>query len=259
VVKFDVQNLSVGYGVKVLVHDLSLTADRGIHVILGPNGSGKSTLLNAISGLTRPLSGSVEIDGVRMETMSARDIARRVAYVHQDYHLSFGFTVEDLVLMGRTPHINHLQLPSARDRGIASETMERIGIAHLRQRRVTELSGGERKLVLIGMALCQQTDVLLLDEPTSSLDIKHALEILGLLRHLSEQAGLVIFMSVHDVNLAAAFADDVLLLFGGACHLRGAPVDVLTKDNLHKLYGVRFQVVQVNTSRSFAIPLLEPE
>jgi iron complex transport system ATP-binding protein len=206
--------------------------------LLGPNGCGKSTLLKTLAGIISPDSGTVSLDGRPLSTMTRRDIARRVAVVPQETHPAFDFTVLEIVLMGRHPHIGVMQLEGPRDFAIAGDALAATGTGHLAHRLYTTLSGGEKQRVVIASALAQAADVLLLDEPTASLDLGYQLDVASLLARLNRERGVTMILATHDLNLAASLCGSLVLIRGGRVLAQGATRDVLTSSMVRELYGV---------------------
>ena len=209
---------------------------------MGPNGAGKSTLLRAIAGSLRPSSGRVELEGKLVAAMSRREIASRVAFVAQESTAAFPFTVLEVVLMGRAPHLGPLSFESARDLSVAHAALKKMDLLPLAGRYVQELSGGERKRVFLARALAQEPAVMLLDEPTAFLDLKHVAEIFMLLKQLRTERAITVIVSLHDLNAAALYADRVMLLKDGRAVAYGPPDEVLTADNLRQVYETEVYV-----------------
>lgn len=251
-----ISDLCVTLDDKPILQDLTLQIDRGILAILGPNGIGKTSLLRAITGDLKPTSGAVMLDGKLISHMKPRQIAQKISIVPQEHHPVFGYTVEDIVLMGRMPYIKPLSVPGEEDRQITGEVIERLGISHLRKRVYTELSGGERKLVLIAMAVCQQTEIILLDEPTVFLDLYNAHRILDMVRGFAENEQKTIIMVLHDVNQALLCADRALLINDNHTFIEGKIRDVVTSENLSRLYGIDFEPGSTETNKPFIMPIL---
>ena len=224
---------------RLVLDSASLTVKpRTILGLLGPNGSGKTTLLRLIAGTLVPLSGRVTLDGADVRRLSRRDLARQIAVVPQETHTTFDFTVLDIVLMGRYPHLGAFELEGANDVAIAREALSATGTAHLAPRAFATLSGGEKQRVVIASALAQASSVLLLDEPTASLDLGYQIEIAALLTRLNRERGTTMVISTHDLNLAAALCTEIVLLRQGQVLARGATADVLTASHVRTLYGV---------------------
>jgi iron complex transport system ATP-binding protein len=222
-----------------VVQDVSLDVSSSDRLgILGPNGSGKTTLLKLLAGILTPTSGTVSLDGSPMRSLSRRDVARRVAIVPQHTHPAFDYTVLELVLMGRYPHLGAFEVEGAGDLDVAREALSATGTHEFASRPFSTLSGGEQQRVVIASALSQQADLLMLDEPTASLDPGYQLEIASLLRQLHQERGVGIIMATHDLNLAASVCDRVVLLDAGGVIASGPTTDVLTRESIAALYGI---------------------
>jgi iron complex transport system ATP-binding protein len=237
-------NVSFGYargnaGLLAVLHEVSLSIPRGGLVgILGPNGSGKTTLLRLLSGTRRPLSGRVLLDGRSLDRYSRREIARRIAVVPQETELAFEYTVLEIVLMGRHPHLGLFELEGPADIAIARDMLQATGTAALENRPFSTLSGGEKQRVVIAAALTQASEILLLDEPTASLDLAYQLEVATLLTELNRNRSVTIAVSTHDLNLAASICRELVMVKEGRVIAHGATHDVLTSENVRRLYGV---------------------
>ncbi|WP_329101463.1 ABC transporter ATP-binding protein [Micromonospora sp. NBC_01699] len=231
----NVESVSVALGGTVVLDKVSLAVPEGRFVaLLGPNGSGKSTLLRTVYRARRPDSGRVLVDGTDIWTESATWSARHTGVLTQEQHSGFEFTVSETVTMGRTPHLRGLDRLSTTDHDAVNRAIEATGLAEFAGRRVGELSGGERQRVLLARALAQQPRMLVLDEPTNHLDIRHQLEILELVRGL----GVTVVAALHGLDLAARYADAVVVLHGGRVVAAGPPSTVLAPDILHDVFGV---------------------
>lgn len=223
----------------VILDAVSLSVRRGAVLgLLGPNGSGKTTLLRMLSGTLTPDRGGVTIDGGPLAALTRRALAQRIAVVPQETHSAFDFSALDIVLMGRYPHLGALELEGARDLAIAREAMRATGTSSLERRRFATLSGGEKQRVVIAGALAQASDVLLLDEPTASLDLGYQFEIAALLGRLNRERGTTLVVSTHDLNLAAALCTELVLLRSGRVLTQGPVGGVLTPPNIRALYGI---------------------
>jgi iron complex transport system ATP-binding protein len=226
-----------------VLHDVSLDVAPGARLgILGPNGSGKTTLLKLLAGILSPASGSVTLDDVPLARLSRRAIAQRVAMVPQETHPAFEYTVLELVLMGRYPHLGAFEVESAADVAIAHASLAATGTGAFAARLFSTLSGGEKQRVVIASALAQQARVLLLDEPTASLDPAYQLEIAELLRALHRERGIALVLSTHDLNLAAAVCDRLVLVRDGRVIASGPTDEVLTGERIAALYGIDAEV-----------------
>ncbi|WP_419843056.1 ABC transporter ATP-binding protein [Candidatus Poriferisodalis sp.] len=219
--------------------DLDVSAGEWVNVV-GPNGAGKTTLLRAVLGLV-PYSGSVSIDGIERLRRSAR--ARKVAYVPQTPVIPRGMPVADYVLLGRSPHRSVFAGETAADRRIAAEALARLDLAGFGGRAVQSLSGGERQRTVLARALVQRTDILLLDEPTTALDLGHQQGALDLVEALRRERGLTVIATLHDLTLAARYGDQVAILAGGAIVQRGRPREVLTAANIAKHFGAAVRII----------------
>lgn len=239
----EIQNITFGYGDKPLLYDVSLSVQRGEMVgLLGPNGSGKTTLLRLISGLLRPQQGSVLLERRNLQRWGRRGAAQRIAVVPQELHIPFAFTVEHMVSLGRTPFVKPLLGERTQhDQEIVEDALQAAGIAPLANRIFNELSGGERQRVMIAMALAQEPSLLLLDEPTSHLDIKYQIETLELVQRLNRERGVTVIAAMHDLNLASRYFSR-LLLFQRGIVADGGPAEVLEPGLLSRVYGVDVRV-----------------
>lgn len=218
-----------------ILHGLDFTAgDRSLVGVIGPNGSGKSTLLKCIYRVLKPSEGAVFVDGQPLSEYRVRDSAKKIAVLAQHNFYNFEFTVQDVVLMGRAPHKRALERDSAADFKIVHEAMERVGVAPLRDRLFSTLSGGEQQRVLLARALAQQTPCLILDEPTNHLDIKYQLELLDLVRSLDR----TVIAAIHDLNIAAMYCDTIFVMQSGRIVAAGTPRDVLTRSLIRSVYEV---------------------
>jgi iron complex transport system ATP-binding protein len=235
-----------------VLSDVSLALSPGeLVVVVGPNGAGKSTLLRVLAGTLAPRLGHVTLFGQDLDRLERRAIARKLAVVPQSGDVAFGFRVEQVVMMGRTPHQGGLQLAGAADVEAVAEAMAMTGIAQLRNRSVAELSGGEQKLVALARALAQKPEVLLLDEPSAHLDPRHAVAIFELLVTQARHRGLACLAIAHDLNLAAAFADRIVLLHQGSVRAAGPVAEVMTEATLRDAFGVDLEIGQVGSLRFF--------
>jgi iron complex transport system ATP-binding protein len=233
------ENVSFRYHGPWVLRHVSFNVEKGSFVgILGPNGSGKSTLLKIMDGILTPQEGMATMDGRSILTMSRREIARWVAVVPQDYGGIFAFTAREIVLMGRSPHLEPWSFEGKRDYETVRRVMAQTDTMSFADRSLEHLSGGERQRVLIARALAQEPRIMLLDEPTAFLDIRHQVEIMNLLKSLNKKDGLTVLAVTHDINLASLYCDRIILLDGGAIHAEGPPADVMTVDNIEAVYGL---------------------
>jgi len=239
-----IQNLSVSYGPRQILHDISLNVQSGeVLALIGPNGAGKSTLIRAASGVI-PYTGYVRTNGDDFASLSPIQRAKYIATVPQAISLPPAFTVWETVLFGRTPYLGFLGQPSKNDEEIAHQALERINALPLVDRRVGELSGGEQQRVLLARALCQATPVLLLDEPTAHLDLQYQVSLLELVRDLAHKDNLAVLVALHDLNLAAHYADRIALMVAGNIKAIGNAKEVLQPELIQEAYCLPVQVVQ---------------
>ncbi|WP_033342131.1 ABC transporter ATP-binding protein [Catenuloplanes japonicus] len=251
-----VENLTLGYKDRVVISELDLPIPPGkITAIVGANACGKSTLLRSMSRLLAPRTGHVLLDGRQVHRMPAKELARTLGLLPQSPIAPEGITVADLVGRGRNPHQRMLSRWSAQDDLAVATALDATHTGDLADRAVDELSGGQRQRVWIAMALAQQTDVLLLDEPTTFLDVSHQVEVLDLLTDLNASRGTTIVMVLHDLNLAARYADHLIALADGTVHAAGPPGDVLTEDCVRAVFGLDSRVIEDPTSGK---PLMLP-
>ncbi|MER6558645.1 ABC transporter ATP-binding protein [Streptomyces sp. NPDC001027] len=242
--RLSAENVTLAYDQRVIVEELSVEIpDHSFTVIVGPNACGKSTLLRALSRMLKPQQGRVLLDGQVIQTMPAKKVARTLGLLPQSSVAPDGITVADLVGRGRYPHQGILRQWSAEDERVVRESMARTGVGELADRYVDELSGGQRQRVWIAMALAQQTPLLLLDEPTTFLDIQHQIDVLDLCAELHEEHGRTLVAVLHDLNHAARYATHLIALKGGEVVAQGAPQDVVTAGLVEEVFGLRCQVV----------------
>jgi len=256
----EVKSISFRYHEDWVLRDLSLRIERGEFIgVIGPNGSGKTTLLKILYRLLSPQSGEILLDGTSLKKMTRTDIARKIAVVAQETQLLFPFRVLEVVLTGRSPYLGHLMFESQRDLEVARKAMAWTDVLPFSERPIDELSGGEKKRVFIARALAQEPDIILLDEPTASLDIHHQIDFLDLILTLNREKRLTIVMASHDMNLASEFCDRLILLKEGRVYKIGPPGEVITKENIESVYGCKVWVDQNPISRSPRITLLKKE
>ena len=243
---FDIQEVAYGYRTRTILRDLSFGIKRGaFFTIIGPNGAGKTTLLRLLAGIDKPASGTIEILGKPVGDYRRKTLARRMALVPQLSQVDFPFTVREVVQMGRTPHLGLLGLPSAQDRHIVAQAMRFTGIDHPPERHLSQLSGGECQRVFLARAICQAPDIILLDEPTAALDLAHQIRIMDLMEQLRKERRMTVVMVSHDINLAALYADTMLILQEGQTVAIGPPAEILTNTSIKAAYGCDV-VIDVN-------------
>lgn len=249
--------LKVGYDDKIIIDDLNLMIpDNKISVIIGSNGCGKSTLLKAYSRLLKPKQGAVLLDGKKIFEYKTKALAHTLGLLPQSPIVPEGISVIDLVARGRYPYQKPLKGMSKEDYNAIEEALETMGIKELAECCVDELSGGQRQRVWIAMALAQETDVLLLDEPTTFLDIAYQVEILDLLTELNDRKGTTIVMILHDVNLSARYANYLIAMKNGKVITEGTPEEIITKDNMREVYNLDCEVYKDEISGApYIVPI----
>ena len=233
-----IKEVSHAYKERTVLNRLSIRIREGeFFIIIGPNGSGKTTLLKTICGIEPVSGGEVTIFGRTISRYTGNELAKVISFVPQSLPEDFPFTVFQTVMMGRYPHLGVLGIESDRDLDVTRRSIEFCGVTSLADRKMNQLSGGERQRVFIARALCQEPRVLLLDEPTASLDLAHQVRVMDLMEQLKREQGLTVVMVSHDVNLAAMYADRLLLMKSGEVAGVGQPKEVLTFETLEKVYG----------------------
>jgi iron complex transport system ATP-binding protein len=243
--------LTIGYPDRMVGAGLDVRLQNGeVLALLGPNGGGKTTLLKTLLGLLAPKGGEVRLDGVALSSRSVRERARLIAYVPQTHVATFAFTVEAVVLMGRTAHGDLFARPSAKDRQVAAAMLERLGISALAERPYTMISGGERQLVLLARALAQEPQFIVLDEPTANLDFGNQGKVMREIRALAA-SGLGVLFTTHDPNHALRAADRAYMLRGGERIAEGATKDILTQEWLEALYDAPVRVIRDESGTAF--------
>lgn len=249
------EHAAFGYGREAILRDVSLTLNDGeLLGVLGANGSGKTTLVRGATGVLAPTAGVVCVQGRPVAERTRNELARLVAVVPQEGTPIFPFTVLETVLMGRAPWMRPFEFEGEKDLACARAALEQVEAQDLADRDLGELSGGERQRVVIARALAQQSRILLADEPTAHLDLKHAVQIFSLLAELASGCGLATLVVTHDVNLAAMHCDRIVLLGDGAVVDEGAPEGVLTPGNLERTFGTKVRVERTDDGRIFVVP-----
>lgn len=238
----ELKNVSCGYGKRTVVQGVSFTVKAGEFVcILGPNGCGKTTLLKTVLGILHPFSGTIMLGGKNTSCMRESDLGKVIGYIPQVHTPPFPFSVLDVVLMGRAPHLSALAMPGKEDRRIALAALEELNIAHMRDQKYTRISGGERQLVLIARALAQQPKMLVMDEPTSSLDFGNQSIVLEKMGQLSRK-GMSILMVTHNPDHALFCADKVVMMKEGAMVKKGLPEEVVSEESIQDIYNTRVKI-----------------
>jgi iron complex transport system ATP-binding protein len=254
----EVEALDFGFPGRTIGRGVSFSLGAGeVLCVLGPNGGGKTTLFRTLLGLLEPHAGDIHLGGSALSSLSRSEIARRIGYVPQGHSAYFAFTVREFVLMGRTAHLGAFSSPGPRDHAIALKTLESLGIAHLVDKPVTEISGGERQLALVARALAQEPKLLVLDEPTASLDFGNQVRVLQRIGSLAG-AGIAILFSSHDPDHAFLCARRALLLAEGRVLETGTPREVIRPDTLERMYGVSVQVLPLPGGAHTCLPTVRP-
>jgi iron complex transport system ATP-binding protein len=248
--KLEVKNVYSGYGKRQILKDISFKVDTGeILCILGPNGSGKTTLFKSILGFLNLQKGEILYEGQNISNWSRQKLAKTIAYIPQAHVSSFNYSVRDIVLMGRTAHLKQFDSPSKKDEVIALESLKSLNILHLKDKAYTEISGGERQLVLIARAIAQQSKILIMDEPTSNLDFGNQILVLKEVKDLAAK-GYTIIMSSHNPEYIYLLASKVLLMKKGGVIKIGKPIEVMTEGGLEKIYGIPVRIVDAFLSQN---------
>jgi len=251
-----VSQVCFGYDGQSVLTGISLDINAGERItVLGPNGAGKTTLLRLLSGTRSPAQGSILLDGRRLHAVPRPELARKIAVVPQELAIPFAFTAREIVELGRTPHLGMLRGFRSHDRHAVEQAMQLTDTTGLGERIINELSGGERQRVIIAMALAQEPEILLLDEPTHLLDITRQAEILDLVTELNRRRGLTIVAALHDLNLAGRYFNRLIILHQGSVLADGAPQAVLRADIVEKTYGGPVEIVQAGNGR---VPIVLP-
>jgi len=251
-----IQNLSVSYGPRKILHDISLNVQSGeVLTLIGPNGAGKSTLIRAASGVI-PYMGQIRTNGDDFVSLSPLQRAKYIATVPQAVSMPPAYTVWEAVLLGRTPYLGFLGQVSEKDREIARDALQRVSALPFAGRRVGELSGGEQQRILLARALCQSTPIMLLDEPTAHLDLQYQVSLLELVSELAHKDNLAVLVALHDLNLAAHYADRIALMVAGSIKATGKPKEVLLPELIAEAYCLPVQVVK---HPFLDVPLVLPE
>ena len=249
-----VDNASFAYKTQPVINEVSMEIIKGeILGIIGPNGSGKSTLLKLLNGILKPKIGEISFYGSALENIKRKELARSMAWVPQESQLIFPFKVMEIVMMGRHPYLNPLVFEGENDRRIVHDAFSKTGTESFINRLFNEISVGEKQRVMIASAIAQEPEIMLLDEPTSSLDIKYQIEILNILKQLNLKGGLTLVLAMHDLHLASKYCNRLILLDGGRIVKDGPPNHVLEKDVLETVYGVKVKILRDKDDDSLII------
>ena len=239
----EVKKLQFGYRENLVIKDISFNIKSGSFLsLIGPNGSGKSTLLKTLNYIFKPNKGQVLLYGKDISSYKKREIAKKIALVPQYTNIEYEFTVEDIVMMGRHPYKNRFENEDEHDFKIVNESLELTNTFNLKDRLINQISGGERQRVFIAKALAQKSSIILLDEPTSNLDINHQMDILNLLKKLNHENGLTVVLVIHDINLACRYSDEIILLDDGKVSGSGRPEEVVNVENMEHVYDMKVAI-----------------
>jgi iron complex transport system ATP-binding protein len=245
------EEVSIAYQKQTVLEKVNLEIEKGtITTFLGPNGSGKTSLMSSINGTIKPVHGNIYIDGRDVSKLKTKNLARIVATVPQLYNANFNFTVLDMILLGRSPHIGYV--PRKEDLDKSDEAIQKVGIKYLRDKEFNRLSGGERQLVMIARAIAQDTEVILLDEPTSYLDLKNQLKVLNIVKQINSTQKVTCIMTLHDPNHALMYSDKIVMFNNGTVET-GTIEDMINSKSIYEVYGVKADIVKVN-NKKFVIP-----
>ena len=236
---YEVRSLKTGYEDKIIIPDLSITIKKGaITTIIGENGCGKSTLLKTLGRIIHPMSGEVYVQGVNVHKTNTREIAKIIGLLPQSPKAPSGLSVQEVVEYGRFPHKKKNSRMTPEDRKIIDESLEHTNLLEFKERTINSLSGGQRQRVWIAMVLAQQTDIILMDEPTTYLDMAYQLEVLNLVKELNRKKGVTVIMVLHDINQASRFSDELIMMRKGKVIAQGPPAETMIKENLKKVFDV---------------------
>ena len=237
-----IDGVDFSYSSTPVLHDITVELNGPKFVsILGPNGVGKSTLIHCINKILSPTKGTVFIDGEDVKEKSLKELAKIIGYVPYSANDTFPLTVVDTVLMGRHPHSKWNSLD--KDLDVVYDTLKMLGISHLAMRPFNELSAGQHQKVMLARGLVQEPKILLLDEPTSNLDVRHQLDVTQMLKDLSVEKSILVIMISHDINIAAKYADEIIMMHDGSIYVTGTPQEVITEENMETVYGVKTEII----------------
>lgn len=242
----EVKALTVAIEKKTIIEKLSFSVDKGVLAVLGPNGVGKTTLLKALVGINKPLEGQILINKRPLKSYGELELAQSISLVLQEHRPYFNFTVREMISFGRYPHLGKFKIPTKKDEEMIDSVIFEMGLNAWEDKFFSELSGGEKRLVLIAMSLAQDTQIILLDEPTTFLDIKNVLCVIAKIKHIAKALNKLVIATMHDINQSLMFSDQTLLLYGAKEFEIGNSSTVINQQNLRRLYGVEFEILSIN-------------
>lgn len=249
----EIKDLTIKIGKRAILKNISFSLIEGTMGVFGLNGIGKTTLLKTIAGIIKSYEGQIIIDQLPINTFSRKELAKIVSFVPQEHTPYFNFTVEEMVMFGRTPYLRPLGMHTKNDFNIVEEIILEMGIKDLQKRYYSELSGGEKRLVMIAMSLAQGSQILLFDEPTNFLDLKNAMLVINKIKQLATEMNKIVIVTMHDINQVTSFLDSALLIYSEDSYEYGNTKQTITGNNLKKLYGMNFTIIQ-NDNVNFFFP-----
>jgi iron complex transport system ATP-binding protein len=239
----NIQNISGGYHGEIIINNLNFTASRGqLSALVGPNGAGKSTLLKMIAGVVKPVNGKMIWDNMDLFTLSPAERAKYIAFIPQNFDIQFDYSVYDIILMGRFPFLNIWGHYSSKDKEVVEELMEKFELTELRDHPVNQISGGEKQRVSIARALAQESEILLMDEGFSFLDLNHQIEIMKILKNLTHNDNKLVILVSHNLNLVSSYADEITMLKKGEVVAKGKPAEVFDVKKIRNLYNAEMRI-----------------
>lgn len=239
-----IRNLTIDYSGIIALNNLSLDLSKGkFYSIIGPNGAGKSTLLKAITKNLKNKRNSIFIEEVDIKHLKIKDLAKKISMVPQETNIDFDLLGEEIVMMGRIPHLKRLEKESYEDMKIVRDSMSKTNTLFLKNRSVTKMSGGEKQRIIVARALAQEAGIMLLDEPVSQLDLHNQIEIMNIIRELVDKEGLTVLCVLHDINLAVNYSDEIIIMKDGQLANKGSPQEIITKKNIEDTYGIKVNLI----------------
>lgn len=239
-----ITDLTIKYDAMIALNKLNLKLEKGkFYCIIGPNGAGKSTLLKSITKNLDNSRDSIFIDGIDIRDLKIKELAKKISVVPQETSIDFDLLGEEIVLMGRIPHLKRLEKEGPRDLEIVKNSMKKTNTLHLKNRSITKMSGGEKQRIIVARALAQEANIMLLDEPVSQLDLHNQIEIMNIVRELVDKEGLTALCVLHDINLAVNYSDEIIIMKEGRLISKGLPEDVINQENIEETYGIKVNII----------------